>query len=184
MLSQSGVGKKGKWQSSAASLVTDDVEINGEGSGGGEGDADLQSGGAGAAECLAHGGRVRPRAARTPVAHQELRRGVRQERGAGQKDQRRGDAEHLHGRRQRHDPGPDGGRREIEHRARNRRGRRLGRAELHRQERRDRVTTTTTVRHQGGERKAERDARLPAIKDFTTIPIYYINLAGIKFGRH
>ncbi|RRT74989.1 hypothetical protein B296_00011489 [Ensete ventricosum] len=129
-------------------LLTYDDEVDGERPGGGESDADVERRRSRAAEGLLHGGRVRERrsAARSRVPQQELRRGVRQERGCDDEEERRDDAEHPHRRRERHDPRPDDGRRQVEHRAGDRRFtasvaiRRRDGPKL-RQQRRDRVAT-------------------------------------------
>ena len=80
-------------------------------------DAELEEAPAERPEGVAHGSAVGLGARGAAVAHEELDGGVREHRGEHDEDEARGEAEHLHGGRERHDPRADDGGGQVEHRA-------------------------------------------------------------------
>lgn len=80
-------------------------------------DADLEQPPPHPPERVPHDGAVRRRAGGAAGPDEQLDGGVGEERGEHDRDEPRGEAQHLHRGRQRHDSGPDDGGRQVEHRA-------------------------------------------------------------------
>lgn len=80
-------------------------------------DADLEQPPPPPPERVPHDGAVRRRAGGAAGPDEQLDGGVGEERGEQDRDEPRGEPQHLHRGRQRHDSGPDDGRRQVEHRA-------------------------------------------------------------------